>query len=289
MESLTSYTIPIDTYLVHQTEPDHVYFLHVDETNDKTFVIKGIRCLSYRYTSSHCTKNFQSKYLNIQYLMFSTLYILKMTDDYSSFQQLLRNLSFRMLNNKNEYNLTYIISNYNIYDKIDKPKDPHERSLSTTTLIGIIFLGVCFVFIFGFIIVWYAIFQCRRFTQNRIEKNHRIALAKSAQQMLDKSPIILFDSNSEDNDFTDKDPMCAICLETFKNKEKIRKLDVCSHYFHVTCIDPWLLSHQSCPLCNRNILDDSIPSISSNIMNAENQQNNNATTAIINNDNNQTI
>lgn len=31
------------------------------------------------------------------------------------------------------------------------------------------------------------------------------------------------------------------------------------------CIDPWLLSHQSCPLCNRNILLDAIPSISSNV------------------------
>jgi hypothetical protein len=55
------------------------------------------------------------------------------------------------------------------------------------------------------------------------------------------------------------------------------------------CIDPWLLSHQSCPLCNRNILRNSIPTISSNIMTTINERNNDESTSITHNDNNQTI
>jgi hypothetical protein len=57
----------------------------------------------------------------------------------------------------------------------------------------------------------------------------------------------------------------------------------------MTCIDPWLLSHQSCPLCNRNILRNSIPSISSSIMAVINERNNDESTSIAHNENNQTI
>ena len=42
--------------------------------------------------------------------------------------------------------------------------------------------------------------------------------------MLDQSPVISFDPNNKDNDYTDDNPMCAICLESFQEKEKIRKL-----------------------------------------------------------------
>jgi len=63
----------------------------------------------------------------------------------------------------------------------------------------------------------------------------------------------------------------------------------CSHYYHVSCIDPWLVSHQSCPLCNRNVLRNSIPTISEGVLAAINQRNNNETTSITNNGNGQTV
>lgn len=57
-----------------------------------------------------------------------------------------------------------------------------------------------------------------------MKKKLRKALMQSTQQMLDKSPVIIFDFNNKHIEHTDDDPMCAICLESFKSKEKIRKL-----------------------------------------------------------------
>lgn len=47
---------------------------------------------------------------------------------------------------------------------------------------------------------------------------------------------------------------CSVCLSEFKEDENLRLLPKCSHAFHLQCIDTWLKSHSSCPLCRVNIL-----------------------------------
>ncbi|XP_047308949.1 RING-H2 finger protein ATL47-like [Impatiens glandulifera] len=42
---------------------------------------------------------------------------------------------------------------------------------------------------------------------------------------------------------------CAVCLCEFSEHDKLRLLPLCSHAFHVDCIDTWLLSNSTCPLC----------------------------------------
>ncbi|KAK1420014.1 hypothetical protein QVD17_29516 [Tagetes erecta] len=42
---------------------------------------------------------------------------------------------------------------------------------------------------------------------------------------------------------------CAVCLCEFTEHENLRLLPVCSHAFHTHCIDTWLLSNSTCPLC----------------------------------------
>ncbi|KAM1157366.1 hypothetical protein ACFX1X_028287 [Malus domestica] len=46
---------------------------------------------------------------------------------------------------------------------------------------------------------------------------------------------------------------CSVCLSEFEENESLRLLPKCSHAFHVPCIDTWLKSHSSCPLCRSNI------------------------------------
>ncbi|CAH2051309.1 unnamed protein product [Thlaspi arvense] len=47
---------------------------------------------------------------------------------------------------------------------------------------------------------------------------------------------------------------CPVCLCEFETEDKLRLLPKCSHAFHVDCIDTWLLSHSTCPLCRSNLL-----------------------------------
>ncbi|XP_010441131.1 PREDICTED: RING-H2 finger protein ATL46-like, partial [Camelina sativa] len=42
---------------------------------------------------------------------------------------------------------------------------------------------------------------------------------------------------------------CAVCLCEFSEKDKLRLLPTCSHAFHLNCIDTWLQSNSTCPLC----------------------------------------
>ncbi|WOG89072.1 hypothetical protein DCAR_0208308 [Daucus carota subsp. sativus] len=49
---------------------------------------------------------------------------------------------------------------------------------------------------------------------------------------------------------------CVICLTVFEEREVGRKLPKCGHAFHVECIDMWLHSHSTCPICRASIVGD---------------------------------
>ncbi|KAL4196425.1 hypothetical protein AMTRI_Chr04g246150 [Amborella trichopoda] len=46
---------------------------------------------------------------------------------------------------------------------------------------------------------------------------------------------------------------CAVCLSEFEDDESLRLIPNCSHVFHPECIDEWLASHVTCPLCRANL------------------------------------
>ncbi|RCV21850.1 hypothetical protein SETIT_4G171300v2 [Setaria italica] len=47
---------------------------------------------------------------------------------------------------------------------------------------------------------------------------------------------------------------CAVCLEAMKAGEAARRLPACAHAFHVGCIDMWLDSHATCPVCRCHVV-----------------------------------
>nr|ACU20417.1 unknown [Glycine max] len=53
-----------------------------------------------------------------------------------------------------------------------------------------------------------------------------------------------------------KEPFdCAVCLCQFSEQDMLRLLPLCNHAFHIDCIDTWLLSNSTCPLCRGSLYD----------------------------------
>ncbi|KAK8955862.1 E3 ubiquitin-protein ligase [Platanthera guangdongensis] len=48
------------------------------------------------------------------------------------------------------------------------------------------------------------------------------------------------------------DDDCSICIGQFEQGEEILILPSCKHIFHATCVNEWLQSHNTCPLCRKN-------------------------------------
>lgn len=53
---------------------------------------------------------------------------------------------------------------------------------------------------------------------------------------------------------------CAVCISKFEETETLRMLPRCGHAFHMACIDKWLESHSSCPLCRYKFNVDDLTS-----------------------------
>lgn len=51
---------------------------------------------------------------------------------------------------------------------------------------------------------------------------------------------------------------CAVCLNEFEDDNTLRLLPNCCHVFHPDCIDAWLFSHITCPVCRSNLLSDTV-------------------------------
>ncbi|KAF3341499.1 RING-H2 finger protein ATL1 [Carex littledalei] len=49
---------------------------------------------------------------------------------------------------------------------------------------------------------------------------------------------------------------CAICIGNVQIGEMVRNLPVCKHLFHVECVDMWLSSHSTCPMCRTTVVLD---------------------------------
>ncbi|KAH7840587.1 hypothetical protein Vadar_018917 [Vaccinium darrowii] len=67
-------------------------------------------------------------------------------------------------------------------------------------------------------------------------------------------PIVLHKSSGKK---TADESECCVCLGVFGEGEKVKVLPNCRHCFHSECVDKWLSSQASCPLCRSSLLVDS--------------------------------
>lgn len=78
--------------------------------------------------------------------------------------------------------------------------------------------------------------------------NRRVSPETERSSVLDSLPIFKFSSVTRRSSASSSSD-CAVCLSKFEPEDQLRLLPLCCHAFHADCIDVWLVSNQTCPLC----------------------------------------
>ncbi|CAL5056186.1 unnamed protein product [Urochloa decumbens] len=103
--------------------------------------------------------------------------------------------------------------------------------------------------------------------QGQLQQLFHLHDAGVDQAFIDALPVFLYSNVVGAAGQEGKEPFdCAVCLCEFTADDELRLLPKCSHAFHLECIDTWLLSHSTCPLCRRSLLADLSPTCSPVVM-----------------------
>ncbi|XP_013648261.2 E3 ubiquitin-protein ligase ATL4 [Brassica napus] len=78
--------------------------------------------------------------------------------------------------------------------------------------------------------------------------NRRVSPETERSSVLDSLPVFKFSSVTRRSSASNSSD-CAVCLSRFEPDDQLRLLPLCCHAFHADCIDIWLVSNQTCPLC----------------------------------------
>ena len=73
------------------------------------------------------------------------------------------------------------------------------------------------------------------------------------KEQFDKLKVITFKLN--DQIPQNNAGKCRFCMEKFQDRVRVWELP-CGHIFHFSCIREWTKTHQICPVCQRNCIQD---------------------------------
>ncbi|KAH0452756.1 hypothetical protein IEQ34_017080 [Dendrobium chrysotoxum] len=113
-------------------------------------------------------------------------------------------------------------------------------------------------FAFVILLLFYVFFMRRRAswqslrmrTTNSTRGEHRraseLGVTKELREML---PVVVFKES-----FSVRETQCSVCLGDYQAEDRLQRLPQCGHTFHVDCIDHWLVSNTTCPLCRISLI-----------------------------------
>ncbi|KAL6634139.1 hypothetical protein ACP70R_026810 [Stipagrostis hirtigluma subsp. patula] len=78
-------------------------------------------------------------------------------------------------------------------------------------------------------------------------------------EVLRSLPVTVYRREAKDPSAAASAAECAVCLAELEDGEEARFLPRCGHGFHAGCVDLWLASHSTCPLCRLTVAEPDAP------------------------------
>lgn len=124
----------------------------------------------------------------------------------------------------------------------------HSSSLSHNILIAVTAFAVTVTVLFAiYFILRYRLRRSSSSSTVVSSSRNRIS-PETTSSNVDSLPLFAFSSITRKST-SDAAGDCAVCLSKFESQDLLRLLPLCCHAFHAECIDTWLQSNRSCPLC----------------------------------------
>ncbi|KAM7271849.1 hypothetical protein ACFE04_031063 [Oxalis oulophora] len=112
------------------------------------------------------------------------------------------------------------------------------------TLFAVVFLVA--------LIYFYVQRLCRRRRHTSIS-HAPLSLPCSRPRGLDKASISALPVTLHSEQKDKGEGECCICLGVFEDSDRVKVLPRCLHCYHGDCVDKWLMTQSSCPLCRSSL------------------------------------
>lgn len=142
------------------------------------------------------------------------------------------------------------------------PTDPYGYAKFSPSMAIIIAVLITALFFMGFFSIY-----VRRWSQSGTGGSVRATLSMRARRAaaargldataIDALPTLAY-SEVKDLHIGKGALECAVCLNEFEDDETLRLLPKCDHVFHLECIDMWLASHTTCPVCRADLAAETV-------------------------------
>ncbi|CAJ1975711.1 unnamed protein product [Sphenostylis stenocarpa] len=154
------------------------------------------------------------------------------------------------------------VSSLNVvgYAHTTSPPNNHLSSLSRISLLTLTLLLLAVVISLAvYFLIRYRNRFLRRISPSSavlFTSGNRISSETASPSVGDGLPAFTFSSVTRRSAASGGGADCAVCLSKFEQHDLLRLLPFCCHAFHAECIDTWLQSNLTCPLC-RSAVDAS--------------------------------
>lgn len=135
----------------------------------------------------------------------------------------------------------------------EKQQDMAELPETVAPSKGVIIVVLSIMFTIAFLLLIYVKF-CRVTPLHLLNQNPNLQTIPRSRsgitrKLIETLPFFKFSSLKGSKEGLE----CTVCLSTFEDAEILRLLPKCKHAFHMNCIDTWLESHSTCPLCRYKV------------------------------------